>query len=330
MILWGVSYGKVIRVPLEYDTIQAGIDVAESGDVVKVDAGAYDEQVTMKEGVNVIGSGAEYTSIIHAEYSVYVVIGASNCTLKGFTIDSRNKGGGITCTDVSSMNVSCNEIINHLSYGILTNNSSININNNRINLCSRGVQCDNTPELCKINNNIITDISGDGINCHLNYTINNNVICKCKRGVFFSSLTFYNNIIIDCEDGLHSSGDDHNHILSFYNNLFKNKYNFMYFNTYSQSFPYNNTYVDPLFVDPNNGDYHLQANSPCRDTGAPEISFNDPDGTRNDMGAYGGPGAIDWEPFTSGMPVVTKIVVSPNPVAKDGTITIKATGKIQP
>ncbi len=46
-----------------------------------------------------------------------------------------------------------------------------------------------------------------------------------------------------------------------------------------------NISVDPLFVDPENGDYHLQAESPCIDAGDPESPL-DPDGTRADMGAF--------------------------------------------
>jgi len=42
---------------------------------------------------------------------------------------------------------------------------------------------------------------------------------------------------------------------------------------------------DPLFTDPDNGDYHLTADSPCIDAGDPE-SDPDPDGTRADMGAF--------------------------------------------
>ena len=42
---------------------------------------------------------------------------------------------------------------------------------------------------------------------------------------------------------------------------------------------------DPLFINPDEGDYHLTEDSPCIDAGDPE-SDSDPDGTRVDMGAY--------------------------------------------
>ncbi len=46
---------------------------------------------------------------------------------------------------------------------------------------------------------------------------------------------------------------------------------------------------DPLYE---NGHF-LQAGSPCIDTGNPDPAYNDPDGTQNDIGCYGGPGG-DW------------------------------------
>jgi hypothetical protein len=47
--------------------------------------------------------------------------------------------------------------------------------------------------------------------------------------------------------------------------------------------------ADPRFVNPGAGNFRLGADSPCRDAGDPAWVFNDPDATRNDMGAHGGP-----------------------------------------
>jgi len=56
--------------------------------------------------------------------------------------------------------------------------------------------------------------------------------------------------------------------------------------------------ADPLFVDPGE-DFHLQTvangyseDSPALDAGYPDETWNDPDGTRSDIGAYGGPETI--------------------------------------
>ncbi|MES2640721.1 MAG: hypothetical protein V4850_14595 [Myxococcota bacterium] len=45
---------------------------------------------------------------------------------------------------------------------------------------------------------------------------------------------------------------------------------------------------DPLFTDQAGGDYTLLPGSPCVDAGLPAPAHTDPDGTRNDIGAYGG------------------------------------------
>lgn len=47
---------------------------------------------------------------------------------------------------------------------------------------------------------------------------------------------------------------------------------------------------DPEPVDAAAGDLHLSATSPARDAGNPGAEFNDPDGSRNDLGCFGGPG----------------------------------------
>ncbi len=60
---------------------------------------------------------------------------------------------------------------------------------------------------------------------------------------------------------------------------------------------------DPLFVDdptddiPEDDDYHLAQGSPAIDSGHPDAGYDDPDDTRNDRGAFGGPLALDL-PFS--------------------------------
>lgn len=53
----------------------------------------------------------------------------------------------------------------------------------------------------------------------------------------------------------------------------------------------NNIAVNPLFV--GEADYHLSPGSPCINTGPSTTDYNDTDGSRNDMGAYGGPLSMD-------------------------------------
>ncbi|MBN2537850.1 hypothetical protein JXB37_06200, partial [candidate division WOR-3 bacterium] len=55
--LAAVAPGRIIHVPGEYPTIQAGIDAAVSGDVVMVAAGTYPEEILLKAGVIVQGAG---------------------------------------------------------------------------------------------------------------------------------------------------------------------------------------------------------------------------------------------------------------------------------
>ncbi len=47
-----------------------------------------------------------------------------------------------------------------------------------------------------------------------------------------------------------------------------------------------NILEDPLFMDPENYEFHLLTDSPCIDAGNPDPQYDDPDGTISDMGAY--------------------------------------------
>ena len=87
---------------------------------------------------------------------------------------------------------------------------------------------------------------------------------------------------------------------------------------------------DPIFFDGGIlSDYHLtQGLSPCIDAGHPGLAFNDPEdpvapeyalwpalgGLRNDMGAYGGPGAIYWSRPGTGIGVHSEPVQPWTPI----------------
>jgi hypothetical protein len=49
-----------------------------------------------------------------------------------------------------------------------------------------------------------------------------------------------------------------------------------------------NVSIDPLFMDPEHGDFRLRASSPAVDAGCSADTVFDPDGSRQDIGAYGG------------------------------------------
>jgi len=61
------------------------------------------------------------------------------------------------------------------------------------------------------------------------------------------------------------------------------------------TFSSTNLSENPDFAAWSSNDFSLLSGSPCIDAGNPSSEFNDPDGTRNDMGAFGGSYG-DWDP----------------------------------
>ena len=89
--------------------------------------------------------------------------------------------------------------------------------------------------------------------------------------------------------------------------------------------PQNTLVADPLVVDTT--DFVLGAASPARNAGNPDPRFNDVDGTRNDMGIYGGP-FYDPDGRTGSKPVVLKAELDNTQFVRGelSTVKLKATG----
>ena len=79
------------------------------------------------------------------------------------------------------------------------------------------------------------------------------------------------------------------------------------------------------FTDFANGDFTLATNSPSIDAGPPDPQYNDRDGSRNDIGMFGGHNFIP-DGRTTNKPIVLGLDIAPIAVPTGGTVTIESTG----
>ncbi len=92
--------------------------------------------------------------------------------------------------------------------------------------------------------------------------------------------------------------------------------------------PTNSESENPRFLNQVAGpgfDARLQDTSRCREKGRDGASWLNPDGTRNDMGAFGGPHARTFYESPTDGPIVREVRVSPGTVPRGEAITIEAT-----
>lgn len=251
-----------------FDLIAEALDVAVAGDTVRVLEGTYREVVAMKPGVDILGAGAEQTTIEGVSPQAVamgaVVTGASNCRIDGFTIvgPGDDDVAGIYCTGVEGFAITRNIIRNHTWEGVFAAHSSIVVAGNLIldNRCAgvwvRGVSSE--PSL----------IVGNTILGNQN---------EADLTVWESGSAFAANNILGDVDVANSSLE-----------LVRN-------NVVNMVVGGDNISMPPLFVNPPS-DYRLRFDSPCVDAGSnadvPAILTTDLDGNPRiangtvDMGAY--------------------------------------------
>ena len=300
--------------PADFMTIQAAIDASEEGDTVFVAPGTYTESVRMKHGVNLQGAGAERT-VIDGRAWTAVVRAANNCRLDGLTITgyAHEDIDGVYCEDVKNFTISNNIIKSNTWNGVNAVRSSIIISNNLIldNTCA-GIFCnyESSAKTLIINNTICGNRNEAGINVWLGAAalVANNII---------ASNTGWGGIY--CSDG--------GTVTLVKNNVWGNTCCMIPPADYVGCEPgETDISVDPLFADPNNGDYHLESQagrwdpktqnwvkddvtSPCIDAGDPSTRIGlepFPNGGRVNMGAYGGTAEASKSYF--GKPVCEMIV----------------------
>ncbi len=82
--------------------------------------------------------------------------------------------------------------------------------------------------------------------------------------------------------------------------------------------------ADPKLTDLANGDFTLASDSPCIDKGPPDAQYKDHNGSRNDIGMFGGHSYIP-NGRTTTKPIVLSLEM-PIAVPSGGTVTIESTG----
>ncbi len=316
----------IINIPDDYPTIQEGIDASSDGDTVLVQPDTYVENVNFN-GHNIVlgslflttGDDSYISTTVIDGYGSVVTFqnGEDNAVvITGFTIQNgfSMEGGGIYCLSSDPT----------ISYNIISGNSSEGDGG--------GIYCiDSDPVIFRntISGNSNYEGAGGGICCRYNSnpdiygnTISGNSTVLYGGGIFCSesSPTITNNTITG-NSAYVSGGGIYCELVSnpiitntiFWADSASYESEIDFDDSSSPYFTYcdiqggwageGNIEVDPLFRDPDNGDFHLMAdscgdvyNSPCIDAGDPAI-FDSMLGCdwglgelRSDMGAYGGEG----------------------------------------
>lgn len=216
-------------------------------------------------------------------------------------------------------------------FNVSTNNTQVTISGLNIVGNVDGVKAWKTTLVLK--NNIIAGRTGKGVYCasttctdntYCNI-LNNNILSSGQDGIYTedinpgccscsatTTVNMYNNIITDSINLTSDSESCANNTIT---------------GSITSASCTNTQTADPLFIP---GHYcAVQTGSPTIDAGSPSTIDNDPDGTRNNQGACGGPFAAAFWPYPSGGPVITNLTVTPASVPQGGTITIQATGEVR-
>ncbi len=303
-----------IHVPADQPTIQAAINAASNGDTVLVSPGIYHENLDLLERNIVLCSRyltTKDTTFINSSIidgsgvaNVVKINGGQDSTSKiaGFTIrhgiGGSAAGGGIYCGANSQTVVEHNIVEDNqdgglcawranprIQYNVIRNNTSAGPGA----VEGGGIYCFQVT--ATIRNNLIvgnTATVGGGVfyyysSCDIqNNTIVNNAAHNWGGGIAFSY-----NINMPCPGVIRN-----NIVWGNFSDQIVRACDVRYCDVQGDSSGNGNLSVDPQFVNLATGDYRLQSTSPCVDAGDPDPAYNDPDGSRNDMGAFplhGGP-----------------------------------------
>jgi len=244
--------GSIIKVPLNYKTIQAAINAANpaGGDTIQVAAGTYPEHIVVNKSVTL--QGDKRLSIITGDGNTKMVaVNVSNVKITGFTI--KDGGGwwkGIYVEPLkvpytlTGINITDNTIINTNEGVFLSNCMGAVISNNTIDNTYYGVRFYDSDYNTIMNNKINRSryYAVDFYSGSDNNKITSNEITNGKYGILLeyvkSTTIELNTIASNTEYGIRLSYS--NYTLVKGNTIMKNKYGVYLWSCGHNTFYYNN------------------------------------------------------------------------------------------
>lgn len=282
----------------DYTTITDAVNAASGGDTIYIMAGTYTETEIgiIKPHLTIMGEDPQ-TTIVDGTGGYYVFYAYTEAD-SGYVGDYAVIEGLTLKNAIWNIKTNAYDVL--IQHNIIMTATSNNIYQTYFEWAQSTV-----------NNNIIVDCGSYGVSGYSGcYDICNNIIHSAGyAGVYVSTyisdVCIKNNIIANTSYGVYTTGTFTGSLTAQYN-YFQNVSNTSYVssdpndgNLFDDIDPSSPQYVsDPSFVafsddgDFTNDDFHLQSGSGLENMGDPDSSFNDDfDGSRNDIGAYGGPAA---------------------------------------
>jgi len=280
----GIANAHAINVPTDYLTIQDAIDACTDGDTILVAVGTYYvNNLVINKDISIIGENRESTIIDGSGSNRIMTIGSTGLdTLKisNFTIQNghalNNLGGVIVFPNG-----------NDYSLSVFDNLIIQNSGGGTGNVLFEGAGVNKTIyQNCIVRNNSAENYAGIGGATVIRTMLygndgwnNTSALVGCNT---------YNCIVYNNGGGYGAvtGGNTKNSII--WNNqssAFNNPESVTFSNIEGVYAGEGNIYLSPLFVNPDDGDFSLQENSPCIDAGDPNSAL-DLDGTISDMGVF--------------------------------------------
>lgn len=270
-----------------YTTISSGIGAANDGDTVYVLAGLYDEAVDIAKSITLACEGPDLVTIGNTSGTTVTIERSKVVTVTGCRISGAQNG----------VSLKQNAVV-MLSNNIITGNGQNGVQNIECPVASLTMQ-NNTVSLNAANG--IGSVSCGGASANTLLIEDNIVSSNGSNGLQLCA------VLVSLTER--------------YNLVFSNGTNYSCLNPAGSDISSN-----PQFVNATGGDFRLLSGSPARNAGRPG-ALVDPDGTQNDIGAYGGPGSAGFFPSPEGGPTIRSMSTFPSSVPKNGTITVQATGR---